>query len=99
MVKDKNLHLLKEHCPITREALIEYHENKLVMGDAGREIFLVQGGQRHGFPDFDTFVKMKFKSTQVTACSGSKQSCIVHAMYSNEMVSSSVCLSCKLCSR
>jgi hypothetical protein len=41
------------------------YEGRLVQAKGHREIFLVQGGQRRPFPDFDTFTAMHFALTDV----------------------------------
>jgi hypothetical protein len=58
-------HLLKEHAPITMESTLKYLEGRAVMGDAGKAIFLIQNGTRKMFPDYETFLKMKYQQTYV----------------------------------
>lgn len=59
-----NSHLLKEHIPLTKERSADYLEGKVINGE-GKSIFLVSKGTRRAFPDFDTFLKMKYQSNQV----------------------------------
>lgn len=37
-----------------------YLEGRSVIGDGGREIFLIQNGKKRSFPDYETFLKMGF---------------------------------------
>ena len=57
--------LLREHEAVTFESTLLFLESKLVMGDAGKEIYLISNGTRRAIPDFETFVKMKFQTNQV----------------------------------
>ena len=41
---------------------LPYIEGKTVMGDGGKEIFLFQNRSKKSFPDYETFLKMKFSS-------------------------------------
>jgi len=60
----QNSHLLKEHIPLTKERSADYLEGKVINGE-GKSIFLVSKGTRRAFPDFETFLKMKYQSNQV----------------------------------
>lgn len=62
-------HLLKDHTPLTKEKTVDYLEGKVVSGE-GKSIFLVRKGVRHAFPDFETFLKMKYQSNQVIKVGG-----------------------------
>ena len=62
--KHQHSHLLKDHTPLTKEKTADYLEGKVVNGE-GKSIFLISKGIRRAFPDFETFLKMKFQSNQV----------------------------------
>lgn len=64
-VTKKNNALLSDYAPWSLELAIEHLEGTSVMGDTGREIFLVQNHSRWTFPDFETFTKMKLSLKKV----------------------------------
>jgi ribosomal protein L44E len=51
---------LTEMVPLDMEHFLQYLEGKAVMGDGGKEILLIQNGQKRQFPDYETFLKMEF---------------------------------------
>lgn len=51
---------LTESVPLNLAQYVQFLEGKSVMGDAGREILLIQNGTKRHFPDYDTFLKMEF---------------------------------------
>lgn len=52
---------LKEYAPPN----ITKYDGKLIMQNGQRDIYLVRAGVKHGFPDFQTFVAMKFDTGDV----------------------------------
>jgi hypothetical protein len=65
MKGDKSPHFLRDYAHITLEEAIEHLEGKPIVGKGGKEIFLVENKTRRPFPDFETFVKMKFETSKV----------------------------------
>jgi hypothetical protein len=51
---------LTEMVPLNMEHFLQYLDGKAVMGDSGKEIWLIQNGQKRTFPDYETFLKMEF---------------------------------------
>jgi hypothetical protein len=45
-------------------------DGKAVMGDGGKEIFLISNGTRRNFPDYQTFLDLQFhdKLLKVRVC-------------------------------
>ena len=52
---------LKEYIPLNMKHYLQYLDGKTVMGDTGKEIFLIQNGQKRSFPDYTTYLKMEFQ--------------------------------------
>jgi hypothetical protein len=66
MMRGKNSpHLLREYEHVPMDTLLEYYEGRLITGSAAKEIFHVENRTRRGFPDFETFLKMKCELHQV----------------------------------
>lgn len=53
-------HYLNEMVPLSLEELLEHLDGKAVMGDSGRAVYLIHKGRKRSFPDYATFLKMKF---------------------------------------
>jgi hypothetical protein len=66
MVKRANLHLLREYATVPMSQVVDHLEGRAVMGDAGRDIYLIYKGQRRPFGGYDTFLDLGFtdKSTK-----------------------------------
>ena len=55
---------------------VDHLEGKAVMGDSGREILLIQKGLKRSFPDYETFLKMKFTDKHTKHITGNSLSFI-----------------------
>jgi len=53
-------HYLNEMVPLSLKELLEHLDGKAVMGDSGRAVYLIHKGHKRSFPDYATFLKMKF---------------------------------------
>lgn len=53
-------HYLNEMVPLSLEELLDHLDGKAVMGDSGRAVYLIHKGRKRSFPDYATFLKMKF---------------------------------------
>lgn len=53
-------HLLHEYAPISIEAIADYLEGRSVMGDAGKEIYLIRNRTKCTFGSYELFLKMGF---------------------------------------
>eukprot|EP01038_Epipyxis_sp_PR26KG_P008204 gene8204-11099_t len=62
LMQRKNIPLLKSYNSFNMTLFLPYIEGKTVMGDGGKEIFLIQNRSKKAFPDYETFLKMKFSS-------------------------------------
>jgi len=51
---------LREMMPLDMQKYTAHLEGKTVMGDGGKEIFLIANGTKRNFPDYETFLNMKF---------------------------------------
>lgn len=58
-------HLLKEFGPLNLPAVLAFLEGRTVMGDGGKEIFLVLRGKLMTFPSYDLFLKLGFSDKGV----------------------------------
>jgi len=53
-------HLLHEYAPISIEAIADYLEGRSVMGDAGKEVYLIRNRTKCTFGSYELFLKMGF---------------------------------------
>lgn len=53
-------HLLHEYAPISIEAISDYLEGRSVMGDAGKEIYLIRNRTKCTFGSYELFLKLGF---------------------------------------
>jgi hypothetical protein len=51
---------LTESIPLNMAHYLQFMDGKAVMGDSGREIWLIYNGTRRTFGSYDTFLKMEF---------------------------------------
>ena len=56
----KNLHILKDFAPLDMNRILDFLHGRTVMGDNGREIYLIYYRQRYTFGDYDTFLSLGF---------------------------------------
>lgn len=52
--------LLKSYAEVPLAQIVDHLEGKAVMGDAGKEIFLIMNGQKRPFGDYETFINLGF---------------------------------------
>lgn len=60
MMRRNGPQLLQQLIPLQIEQVIAFLDGRAVMGDEGRQVFLVINGQKRPFGDYETFLRMKF---------------------------------------
>lgn len=66
--------LLKEYMPehMPTPEFLKQLQGKVVQGQNGKEIFMVDKGERRGIPNFDTFLALNFTMADVYVMSDNK---------------------------
>eukprot|EP01036_Dinobryon_divergens_P030427 gene30427-39670_t len=59
-MEKKKVPLLHEYAPVSIEAIADYLEGRSVMGDAGKEIYLIRNRTKCTFGSYELFLKLGF---------------------------------------
>jgi mannosyltransferase OCH1-like enzyme len=65
MQRKNGPHLLKEFAPLQINKILNFLEGRTVMGDGGKQIYLVKNGKLMTFPSYDLFLQMGFTDKSV----------------------------------
>jgi hypothetical protein len=65
MQRKNGPHLLKEFAPLQINKVLTFLEGRTVMGDNGKQIYLVKNGKLMTFPSYDLFLQMGFTDKSV----------------------------------
>lgn len=72
--RDKSSGIMKQYMPepeLTKEKLAEW-QNQPIQGQNGKEIFIMDQGQKRGIPNFDTFMAMNISMADVIVITDAK---------------------------
>lgn len=53
-------HILKELAPLNMDSILKFLHGRTVMGDAGKEIYLIYHGKKYTFGSYEIFLNMNF---------------------------------------
>ena len=59
-MEKKKVPLLHDYAPVSIEAIADYLEGRSVMGDAGKEIYLIRNRTKCTFGSYELFLKLGF---------------------------------------